>query len=88
MANYLKVGGYTEFRNVQDSTIPMLDALKETVYKNYIKKPIKMYIPVSEKTQIVNGIRYTVKIQITENDYILITFVRKENNILILESIV
>lgn len=93
MSDYVKLGSFTPYHNVRQATIEMLDKLKPDIYASYLTTPaaqvttIQRFVPTQEKTQIISGVRYAVKIQITEMSFIHVYFVKKFDNTLIFERL-
>lgn len=99
MADFVKLGGFTGYRNVTPETTDMLNQLKPSIFAAYLKDSISstvtitMFEPITQKSQVVNGVRYAVKIQITTRgvsgspSFIHVYFLKKFDNTLILERI-
>ncbi len=93
MTEYVNFGGLTQSRPVQPNTIDLIEQLKPQIFESYKQQnitalqPVDMFKPISEKTQVISGIRYIVKIQISESNFIHVTFTKQPMNNLSLEKV-
>lgn len=84
-----KLGGFSPVRNVSANTIQLLNQLQPTILANLPGSNISTFKPLLEKTQIISGVRYVVKIQISATEYIHVFFRQSAlNNNLTIEQII
>lgn len=83
-----KLGGFSAVRIISDNTVQLLNQLRPTILSN-LPDNISIFKPILEKTQIISGVRYAVKIQVSPKEYIHVFFRSSAlNNSLIIEQII